>query len=350
VKPVPARFEPQFVERLWGVRSLAPLFADQPERAEPIGEVWLTGDDCRLATGPWSGRTVAEAWPEMSAEWRGTRLVQERRFPLLVKFLFPEQTLSIQVHPDDDYAAQHEAAQGGRGKTEMWYTIAARPGAGVMVGLKPGVTAEQFRGAIAGDGLEELLEHIPLAVGDAVFVPAGTVHTIGPGLVLCEIQENSDLTYRVYDYNRLTSAGVPRELHVEQAMRVIRFGRRREGKANPVELPGGPARRTCFVACRHFATERWEFREPVRSATAPENFELIIFLEGSGVLETAGVAQEYRRAEVLLLPATLGEYLLIPREPTTLLRTWVPDLKQEFASPPAGSGISPAWWSRVVFP
>lgn len=350
MKPVPAKFAPRFVERIWGARSLAPLFPGQTNLAEPVGEVWLTGDDSRFATGPWAGRPLGDAWREMPAGWRGTRLAAEKQFPLLVKFLFPEQKLSIQVHPDDAYAARHEAAAGGRGKTEMWYVIAARPGAEVMVGLKPEVTAEQFRGAISGEGLEEMIERIPLGAGEAVFVPAGTVHTIGPGLVLCEIQESSDLTYRVYDYNRLTSAGVPRELHVEQAMRVIRFGERRGRKAMPVELPGGPARRTIFAACRHFATERWELREPAGARTAPERFELLIILAGSGVLESPDAAQKYGPAEAWLLPAALGEFSLAPREPTTLLRTWVPDLEREFASPPPGSGISPAWWSRVVFP
>lgn len=350
MRPVPAQLEPRFVERIWGARSLTPLFPGHTNLAEPVGEVWLTGDDSCFAAGPWAGRPLGQVWPLMPVEWRGTRLAAETRFPLLVKFLFPEQKLSIQVHPDDDYAARHEAAAGGRGKTEMWYVVAARPGAEVLVGLKPEVTAEQFRKAISGDGLEELLERIPLAAGEAVFVPAGTVHTIGPGLVLCEIQESSDLTYRVYDYNRLTSAGTPRELHVEKALRVIRFGERRGRKALPVELPGGPARRTIFAACRHFATERWELAEPAGAQTAPERFELLIILSGSGILDSSDAAQNYGPAQAWLLPAALGEFTLAPREPTTLLRTWVPDLEREFASPPPGSGISPAWWARVVFP
>ncbi len=144
-------------------------------------------------------------------------------FPLLVKFLFPEQKLSVQVHPDDDYARAHEAAAGGTGKTEMWYVVSARAGAEVFVGLRDGVTPDSFRRAIANGGVEDCLRKFSIAAGDAVFVPAGTAHTIGPGSILCEIQENSDLTYRVFDYNRKNPDGSARELHIEKAMAVTEF-------------------------------------------------------------------------------------------------------------------------------
>src|SRR6202041_3684035 len=183
----------------------------------------------------------------------GTRIYSpDGSFPLLVKFIFADEKLSVQVHPDDDYAARHEKAAGGRGKTEMWYALSARPGAEVFVGLKPGVTREAFRSAIAGGSAEGCLERVPLRSGDAVFVPAGTAHTIGPGLVLCEIQEHSDLTYRVYDYNRSDAKGHGRELHIEKALEVIRFGDQSGGKIEPVSTTRGPVTETFFVSCRYF--------------------------------------------------------------------------------------------------
>ncbi|HEX9456344.1 MAG TPA: type I phosphomannose isomerase catalytic subunit, partial [Candidatus Acidoferrum sp.] len=125
----PTLLEPIFAPRIWGSRSLGPLFPEKTNLSEPLGEAWLTGRECRIATGPYAGRTLGAAWKEMPAEWRGTRLRDAAEFPLLAKFIFPEDKLSIQVHPDDHYAREHEAAAGGRGKTEMWYAVAARPGA-----------------------------------------------------------------------------------------------------------------------------------------------------------------------------------------------------------------------------
>src|ERR1700683_1383275 len=170
----------------------------------------------------------------MPPEWAGTRADIGRDFPLLVKFIFPDEKLSVQVHPDDQYAAAHEGAAGGRGKTEMWYAMRAHAGAEVLVGLKPTVTRESFAHAIADGTAEKCLMRVPVSTGDAIFVPAGTAHTIGPGMVLCEVQENSDLTYRVFDYNRRNPDGTERELHIEKAMDVLNFGEQGGGKVQPV--------------------------------------------------------------------------------------------------------------------
>ena len=150
----PARLDPVFSPRPWGALSLAPFFPDKAGVAEPIGEAWLTGSECTFATGPFSGRKIGEVWPKMPVEWTGTAVKREGDFPLLVKFIFPEDKLSVQVHPGDDFAGKHEQAVGGRGKTEMWYAVRARPGAEVLVGLKPEVTRDHFEQAIA-DGTAE---------------------------------------------------------------------------------------------------------------------------------------------------------------------------------------------------
>ena len=317
MKPVPCRLEPKFVPRIWGARSLAPLFPDKTNLAEPVGEVWLTGNECVFADGPFAGRPLGEAWRAMPPDWAGTRLDTSKPFPLLVKFLFPEDILSIQVHPDDHYARQHEAHTGWTGKTEMWHAIAARPGAEVLVGLKEDVTAESFRRAIADGTTENCLTRIQIEPGDTVFVPAGTVHTIGPGLVLCEIQENSDLTYRVFDYNRPGLDGKPRPLHIEKALAVTRFGKQVGGKTQPLT--------SHILACRYFATRRREFSQPVGAETTGERFELLIILEGQGRIEVAGCQDDYGPGEVWWLPAALGAYRLGPVSATGLLHTFVPE-------------------------
>jgi mannose-6-phosphate isomerase len=347
VKVAPLLLEPRFVPRLWGARRLAPLFPEAHELAEPIGEVWMTGEQCRILTGPYAGRTLGEAWSEFPPDWRGRRLAATETFPLLVKFLFPREPLSVQVHPDDAYARTHE---GSRGKTEMWYVIAAEPGAAVYVGLKPGVTASAFRQALREGRVEQLLEPIPLAAGEAVFVPAGTVHAIGPGLVLCEIQEYSDLTYRIFDYHRLTAEGRPRELHIAQALAVIQFGEQSGGKLEPLRIVRGPVTETYFVACRYFATEKWEFAERIAAVTSAEHFDLLIFLSGSGQIQTSSAAWDYAPAQVWLLPAALGAYHLGPRGPTTLLRSYVPDIARDFVQRLADQRVPESAWTKVVFP
>ena len=348
MKPAPSRLEPLFVPRIWGARSLAPLFPEKTGLAEPIGEVWMTGDECAFASGPFAGRKLGDAWREMPANWKGTLARGDQSIPLLVKFIFPEEKLSVQVHPDDAYAVKHEAAAGGRGKTEMWYAMAAREDAEVMVGMKPEVTSEPFRQAIAKGTAEQCLERLPLQPGDAVFVPAGTAHTIGPGLILCEIQQNSDITYRVFDYNRLTAEGKPRQLHIRQALEVMRFGPQIGGKTNPVHITRGQVKETYYVACRYFATEKWEFTELARGATSSQSFELLIVLSGAGTMEAAGASTDYSSGQVWFLPAALGEYQLRAQSPSELLRTYVPDVL-EFASRLKELGASPSEVSRVVY-
>jgi mannose-6-phosphate isomerase len=185
--------------------------------------------------------------------------------------------------------------------------------------------------------------------GDAVFVPAGTAHTICPGVVLCEVQQHSDITYRVFDYNRVGPDGKPRPLHVRQALNVMRFGEQSGGRCDPVRITHGAVMETFFVACQHFATERWEFRERIAAVTSPEHFDLLIFLEGRGHIEFAEAAEAYAGAEAWLLPAALGAYQLVPESSTTLLRTYVPDL-HDFVRRLADERVEESAWSRVVHP
>jgi mannose-6-phosphate isomerase len=325
VKLAPSRLAPVFVPRIWGARSLAPLF-DNPPGPEPIGEVWLTGDQCQFASGPLSGKKLGDAWPSLSADWTGTHIQGAPRIPLLVKFLFPEDKLSVQVHPSDEYARTHEGA-GSVGKTEMWYVIAAREGAAIGLGFRPGVTAESFRRAIADSTVEGTLRQITVRPGDGYFVPSGTAHMIGPGMVLCEIQQHSDITYRVFDFNRVQADGTRRALHIQQALDVLDFGPPRGGQMNPFQVSCGPLTKTHLVACRYFATEKWEFAARLSAVTSPEQFELLIVISGRGRIEWNGEPAAYAPAEVWLLPAALGAYRLAPDSATTILRTYLPNLQ-----------------------
>lgn len=326
MRPEPTRIEPIFSPRIWGAKSLAPLFPEKTNLAEPLGEAWLTGVDCKIASGPFSGKTLGAAWREMPAEWRGTRLTSVRDFPLLVKFIFPTDKLSIQVHPDDAYASQHEKAAGGRGKTEMWHAVSAEPGASVMIGLASRVDANKLLAAIETKTLEDLLVHWRVQPGDSFFVPAGTPHTIGPNMVICEVQEYSDLTYRVYDYGRVDARGKPRELHIQKALDVIEFGRTVRAKTSRISLPAHGFQKCLLAACPYFATERWKESAPMESQSNPEHFDLFVILTGNGDLAWSGGSAKYRNGECWLIPAGLGKLALNPKEATKVLRTYVPDL------------------------
>jgi mannose-6-phosphate isomerase len=349
VKICPARLDPVFSPRPWGSLSLAPYFPDKSELDEHIGEAWMSGSECVFVDGPYAGKKLGEAWRAMPIEWTGTAIPRGGLFPLLVKLIFPQEKLSVQVHPGDDYAQRHEQAAGGRGKTEMWYAIEAKPGAEVMVGLKQDVTPDSFRRAIADGTAEECLTPVPVLPGDAIFVPAGTAHTIGPGLVLCEIQQHSDLTYRVYDYNRRDAQGRGRELHVEKALEVMRFGQQHGGKVPAVRIGRGGATKTYFVACKYFASEKWEFSQCVAGTTSPERFELLIFLAGNGHIGCGPQRAAYFPAQVWLMPARLGAYELIPESPTSLLRAYVPGDLDRLADAMEQRGVTKEAVARLVY-
>ena len=313
--------------RIWGARSLTPLYPEKTDLTEPIGEVWLTGVDCKVATGPFAGKTLGDAWREMPADWRGTRFARPVDFPILIKFIFPNDKLSIQVHPDDAYAAAHEQAAGGRGKTEMWHVISAEHGASLLLGLKPGVTRESFVKALDAHTLEALFQRHAVKTGDTYFVPAGTPHTIGSGMVICEVQEYSDLTYRVYDFGRVDASGKPRELHIEKALEVIDFGGAVPRAFRP-ECPmdeKGSAYVEYLAGCRHFAVEKWDIEGWAAETTNSAQFELLTISQGGGAIRSNGIDFDYSAGETWFLPSSLGEYIVSPN--ATVFRTYVPEIE-----------------------
>src|SRR5215831_12052584 len=278
MNPEPFRIEPTFSPRIWGSRSLAPLFPDKSNLKEPIGEAWLSDVNCRIASGSFAGISLADAWREMPAEWRGTIFPAPRQFPLLTKFIFPTEKLSIQVHPDDRYAAAYEKAAGGHGKTEMWHILSAKSDSCLLLGLKPGTTRESFLGALEKQTLEDLFQRHFATAGDTFFVPAKTPHTIGANMVVFEVQQYSDLTYRVYDYGRVDQSGKPRELHLEKALAVTNFDGGIIEKVPRLSLPTQRGTRSLLAACSYFATERAEYAGLCDCSANKARFELLVVL------------------------------------------------------------------------
>ncbi|MBV8672007.1 MAG: class I mannose-6-phosphate isomerase [Acidobacteriaceae bacterium] len=248
----PFRLAPYFRTRIWGFQDLAPWF-DFKTEGEPIGEVWLTGEMCKAATGPFAGQMLRAITDHHGSELLGS-VLGDGEFPLLVKILFPKEKLSVQVHPDDAMARDYGEP---RGKTECWYALDAEPGAAVALGIRAGVTAEQVRAAIKSATLEDLLEMVPVHKHDMLFVDAGTVHAMGPGVVILETQQTSDLTYRMYDYGR------PRELHLEKSLEAMRL-KTRAGKIPPRPVNG----HSVLIDEKYFEIERW----PLPAGEAPSDF------------------------------------------------------------------------------
>jgi mannose-6-phosphate isomerase len=220
----PLRFTPIFKERIWGGRSLEQLYGKSLPPDVPIGESWeisdRPGDESVVSHGPLAGKTLRWLMEHHRADLLGgAAAATSDRFPLLCKILDARETLSVQVHPP----AVHAARLGGEPKTEMWYIAAAAPGAELYVGLKNGVSDDQFRQAINSGSVAECLHRVRVARGDVMFLPSGRVHAIGAGLVIFEIQQNSDTTYRVFDWNRVDRDGRPRELHVGESLASIDF-------------------------------------------------------------------------------------------------------------------------------
>jgi mannose-6-phosphate isomerase len=220
----PLTFQPIFKERVWGGRNLERLYGKPLPPGRPIGESWeLTDrppDDVSvIAQGPLAGRTLRWLMERHRAELLGQAADSAGRFPLLIKWLDAQETLSLQVHPPASAAAQ----LGGEPKTELWYVVEARPGAMLFAGLKPGISRTDFEQALRAGTVADCVQALPVQAGDALLLPAGRLHALGAGVVVLEIQQNSDTTYRVFDWNRLGPDGRPRPLHVEQALASIDF-------------------------------------------------------------------------------------------------------------------------------
>jgi mannose-6-phosphate isomerase len=303
---------PEFHERVWGARDLRPYFSRAVE-GEPIGEVWLTGEDCRVATGPLTGQTLRDLAIEHGSALTGDAAPQPTHFPLLVKFLFPRQKLSIQVHPDDERA--HQLGQ-PCGKSECWYVARAIPGAQAALGFRPGINPEMFRMAVEANQAEHMLNWLDLRAGEMLYVDAGTVHALGPNSIILETQQNSDITYRLYDYGR------PRELHLELGMAAIR-DHTHAGRVAPRAVDG----HQLLVASPCFIVEKHSISAPVTLAAAPgpSSVQILVSLEGGAIVESPGApALTILRGDAVVIPASSPSVTLRPQWSAELLRIFLP--------------------------
>lgn len=275
----PFRLKPWFSERVWGKSDLRPWYESTGTTAL-VGEAWLTGPECVIETGAFAGQTLAAISPEIGGE-----------FPLLVKILFPNEKLSVQVHPDD---AQAQAAGQARGKTECWYVLEAEPGAAVALGLKSGIGAAEVAASVADGTMEELLRQVPVSVGDMLFVDAGTVHAIGPGVVLLETQQTSDITYRLYDYGR------PRELHLEQGIAVLK-SKTAAGKVQPHPMDGFVR----LIEQKYFTVDRFDIPSG-EIHVSTDGPACLVSLSGSGTVKNTSGSTELKRGQAVVLPAGSG--------------------------------------------
>jgi len=300
----PVRLQPRFVERVWGTTELGPWF---PNTDVKIGEVWFTSDENETSEGL-SLRALMERDGDTLL---GTAVSPAfgGRFPILVKFLLTREKLSVQVHPDDAYSEENE---GSPGKTEMWYVLRADKGATIAAGFRRTLRPEQLRQAVYEGSVEGELEWWPASAGETYFVPAGTVHAVGAGVVICEIQQNSDVTYRLWDYGR------PRELHVESSLAVADLGPH-PGPLSPQPFGGGEV----LAACPYFVTERMDLNDPVEWHSDTERFHLLVATRGSGILAAGGSKFRVRQGECWLIPAMCGQYA-IDGANLEILRVYVP--------------------------
>jgi mannose-6-phosphate isomerase len=343
----PLLTERRIVQPIWGGTRLA-AWLDLPEpRPERIGETWQVYDSNPILNGFLAGQTLAQATATYGAALVGTRAVERYGldFPLLAKFIDAAAPLSIQVHPDDDYAHKHEAATGFHGKTEAWYIIDAEPGASVVYGLERPSSRDELRAAVEDGSIETLLQRVPVQSGDVIFVPAGTMHAIDAGIMLFEIQQKSDLTYRVYDYGRRDArTGQPRELHVGKALDVTDFEPPSWGRIPAVAFD---EHRDLMIACDSFALEGWTIETARNGLTDPGTFEILTVVEGMATLRAGDNEMALRRGDSVVLPASLGDYTLLPGQGSAgtrslILRAYVPDLERDIVEPLKAKGLDAA--------
>lgn len=308
----PFRLAPWFRTRPWGFHDLAPWFNFKTD-GEPIGEVWLTGEMCLADTGPLAGMSLADITRQHRSTLLGPALAGQE-FPLLIKLLFPKEKLSVQVHPDDTLAQRYGEP---RGKTECWYALDAKPGAAVALGIRPGVTLEQVKQGVEDHSLESLLNMVPVEKSDMLFVDAGTVHAMGPGVVILETQQTSDLTYRMYDYGR------PRELHLEKSFAAMRLVTR-AGKIPPRNVDG----HSVLIDEKYFKMERWPVRPGTgASLVSPVQAVQMLFV-AEGRIRISGISFDgqgfepfcVERNQLGVIPASTARWSLAADGPAEIIR------------------------------
>jgi len=317
----PLRMLPAFDPRPWGTTDLSPIYPDH-KFDEKIGEAWLTGDECKVANGPWAGRTLADLSRLCGRALVGEAARDPERFPLLLKFLFPHEKLSVQVHPDDEQAQRTGQPWG---KTECWYVAAAKPGSQVAMGLKPGVTRMDLQRAIEEKRAEELLRWINIHPGEMIYVAGGTVHTLGPGSILVETQQQSDCTYRLYDYGR------PRELHLQEGLAAVKeqVASGKVVRPAPSSIAGTKNKLAPLIRAPYFVVERYEVKESQTFQTVDESgkssVQILVAVEGCGIIEAPGMEPAtLAKGDAAVVPASVEKFTVRPQWAVEFLKAYVP--------------------------
>lgn len=317
----PLLMVPAFDPRPWGTLDLSPIYPNY-RCTEKIGETWLTGDACQVANGPLAGKSLSDLSVQFGRELVGQTAPDADRFPLLLKFLFPHDKLSVQVHPDDEMARR---AGQPCGKTECWYVAHARPGSQIALGLKKGVTRSEFQQSIDEERAENLLNWIDIHAGDMIYVAGGTVHTLGPGAVIVETQQQSDTTYRLYDYGR------PRELHLKDGLAALKekVPSGKVMKAPPTAMNGGGDRLSPLIATSYFVVDRFELKGQqsfsTRDSSGKTATHILVVTEGCGLVEVDGMDPiTAAKGDAVVIPAALEEFRVRPQWQVEFLKARVP--------------------------
>jgi mannose-6-phosphate isomerase len=315
----PLLMQPVFDPRPWGTLDLSPIYPEQ-RFSEKIGESWLTGDHCKVANGRLAGKTLGQLSQELGVELVGEASRDPKRFPLLLKFLFPHEKLSVQVHPDDECAQRVGQPWG---KTECWYVAAANAGAQIALGLKPGVSCDDLEKGIHEHRAEELLNWIDVQRGDLIYVAGGTVHTLGPGSIIVETQQQSDTTYRLYDYGR------PRELHLKDGLAAVKTQVGSGKVVRPAAEQANGTRREQLVAAPYFVVEKFELRAPKPLSTTDESgmrsVRILVALDGRGVVNVHAMEPvRFGKGDAVVIPASVWNFEVQPEERLDFMQAHVP--------------------------
>ncbi len=322
----PLRFEPIYQYRLWGGRRLADILT-APLPAGPIGEAWILSDRndhaSRVADGALKGGTIAQLMERFPEQLLGKLAGRFHRFPLLLKFLDAREMLSVQVHPTA--ANTNLLPEGETAKTEAWVVLEAGQKSRIYAGLMPGTTAANLRQSLVSGTVPDHLAYFTPKLGDAVFVQAGTVHALGGDIVVFEIQQNSDVTFRLYDWNHVDAkTGKPRELQIEKAIACIDFAQGKVGSSVPVVESTTPVYRERLFHCEHFRL--WRLRGDRRFIVgASDVARVLVCIEGAGQIEHGGAGYAVGKGGVFLLPAVIGACAFQPSSAVTLLEIALPD-------------------------
>ena len=320
----PLKFETVLKEKVWGGNALVSRFNKKSTGSQQVGESWelsaVADNQSVISNGFLAGNNIEELIEVYMGDITGDAIFEKfgNEFPLLIKFIEAQQDLSIQVHPDDNLAKKRHKAYG---KTEMWYVLESKNGSKIYTGFKEGVTKKMYEEALMNGKIEELMNIESAEVGDAFFTPAGRVHAIGAGIVLVEIQQTSDITYRIFDWNRKGSGKEKRELNTELALDAIDFNQTGENK---IKVKPELNKSENLVNCEYFNTNIITFNKSIdKEYYSIDSFVVYICIEGEFLISWDGNSDRVTKGETVLLPAMIKEVILKPMNEARLLEVYV---------------------------